>query len=311
MTDSLHDRRSGEQGLIFNIQRYSIHDGPGIRTTVFFKGCPLRCRWCSNPESINTIPEIVFRSARCDGCGKCVSACEPGALKLDGNQVEIDRQKCDLCLKCVSACFAEALEITGRYYSLEEVLDEASRDEPFYHNSGGGVTLSGGEPLYQPEFAINLLKACKAKGLHTTLDTSGQVKWEVFEKALPYIDLVMYDIKHIDEESHKSGAGISNTLILENLRRIADTGNVRLWIRIPVIPGFNDSNDHFERLAAKIKGLPAEKVSLLTYHEWGKTKYEALGREYLMQGAQAPSAERMEELAVIVRAAGFEVTADY
>ena len=311
MTDSVHDRRSGEQGLIFNIQRYSIHDGPGIRTTVFFKGCPLHCRWCSNPESINSVPEIVFRSTRCDGCGRCVKACVPGALKLDGNQVEIDREKCDLCFKCVTACYAESLETTGRYYSLEEVLDEASRDEPFYHNSGGGVTLSGGEPLFQPEFAINLLKACKTKGLHTTLDTSGQVKWEVLEKALPYVDIVMYDIKHVGSDLHRQGTGAGNELILENLRRIAGYGKVRLWIRLPVIPGFNDSREHFEKLAAAIKGLPAEKVSLLTYHEWGKPKYEALGREYQMKGTEAPTAVKMEQLAEIIRAVGLEVTTDY
>jgi pyruvate formate lyase activating enzyme len=161
MAASQNERSSGEQGLIFSIQRYSIHDGPGIRTTVFFKGCPLHCRWCSNPESINGQRELVFRKSRCNACGRCISVCEAGALRQDREGVALDRGKCKLCLKCLEACYEEALEVTGRYHSLNEVLDECLRDEPFYHNSGGGVTLSGGEPLHQPEFALNLLRECK------------------------------------------------------------------------------------------------------------------------------------------------------
>ncbi|MBN1376464.1 MAG: glycyl-radical enzyme activating protein [Dehalococcoidia bacterium] len=311
MNDAIADRRKEGEGLIFSIQRYSIHDGPGIRTTVFFKGCPLRCRWCSNPESINPYPELIFRVARCDGCGRCISVCAPAALSPGQGCVQLDRGKCDLCLQCLDTCFAEALEVTGRYYGLEEVLDECLKDAPFYGNSGGGVTLSGGEPLNQPSFAINLLKLCKENGLHTTLDTCGYIKWEVLEQALPYTDLVLYDIKHMDPETHKNWMGVSNELILENLQRISLMQKNRIWIRIPVIPGVNDSPGNIEKTARMAAGLSVEKLSLLGYHEWGKPKYDAVGREYGLASIVPPSKERMEELAGIVAGTGIEVTIDY
>jgi len=310
MKDAIADRRKEGEGLIFSIQRYSIHDGPGIRTTVFFKGCPLRCRWCSNPESINTYPELIFRSSRCDGCGRCIPICAPSAISLGQGCILLDRQKCDLCLECMDKCYTEALEVTGRYYGLDEMLAECLKDEPFYHNSGGGVTLSGGEPLYQPSFAISLLKSCKEHGLHTTLDTSGHIKWDVLEKALPYTDLVLYDIKHTDPEAHREGTGVTNELILENLQRIVLKGMNRVWIRVPVVPGFNDSPENIEKTALMASVLGVEKVSLLTYHEWGKPKYDAIGREYTLS-AIAPSKEKMESLAGIITKMGTEATIDY
>ena len=311
MNDVTGKRSREDEGLIFSTQRYSIHDGPGIRTTVFFKGCPLRCRWCSNPESINPYPELIFRVARCDGCGRCIPVCAPSAIKQGQGCIQLDRQKCDRCLKCIDICYTEALESTGRYYNLTEVLAECLKDEPFYHNSQGGVTLSGGEPLYQPAFAINLLKACKEHGLHTTLDTSGQVKWEVFERALSYTDLVLYDIKHMDPEAHREGTGVTNELILENLQRIVSGKNNRVWIRVPVITGFNDSIENIEKVADIASRLKVEKVSLLAYHEWGRTKYEALSREYTLQNTASPSKETMEALAEIVSSKGIEATIDY
>lgn len=311
MKDAIADRRREGEGLIFSIQRYSIHDGPGIRTTVFFKGCPLRCRWCSNPESINPYPELIFRPGRCDGCGRCISLCAPSAIAKRDGSVQLDRDRCDLCLKCMDACFTEALEVSGRFYNLEETLNECLKDEPFYHNSGGGVTLSGGEPLYQPSFAVNLLRSCKEHWLNTTLDTCGHVKWEVMEQALPYTDLVMYDIKHMDPGMHRNGVGVTNELILDNLQRLAQQKQNRIWVRIPVIPGFNDSPDNIEKTARMAVGLRVEKVSLLTYHEWGKPKYDAIGREYTIANAAPPSKERMEELAAIAGKAGVEITIDY
>lgn len=299
------------KGLVFNIQRYSIHDGPGIRTTVFFKGCPLRCKWCSNPESLNPYPEIMVRATRCNGCGKCVEVCTTGAITLDKTNILVDRARCDLCMKCEEVCLIDAIEMTGQHMDVDEVVEECSKDELFYRNSGGGVTLSGGEPLYQPEFALNLLKSCKEKGLSTALDTSGYASWKVLEKVLQYTDLVLYDIKHIDSEMHHSSTGIKNDLILKNLRRVVDTRRARVWIRIPIIPNFNDSEQYIEKLAAFISQMPVEKISLLGYHEWGRPKYEFLGRDYPVNGSVSPSQERLQGLSDIMQSKGLEVTVGY
>ena len=299
------------KGLVFNIQRYSIHDGPGIRTTVFLKGCPLRCKWCSNPESLNHYPEIMVREARCNGCGKCVEVCVPGAIALNNTNVLVDRSKCDSCMKCAEVCLTGAIEVTGQYMNVDEVVDECSKDELFYRNSGGGMTLSGGEPLYQPEFALELLKACKEKGLSTAIDTSGYVDWRALEKVLHYTDLVLYDIKHIDSEMHHSGTGINNDLILKNLRRVVDTGRTRVWIRIPIIPNFNDSEQYIEKLAEFIREMPVEKISLLGYHEWGKPKYGFLGRDYPLDGCVSPTQERLQTLSDIMQSKRLQVTIGY
>ncbi|MBM4446980.1 MAG: glycyl-radical enzyme activating protein [Chloroflexi bacterium] len=302
---------NGRKGLVFSIQRYSIHDGPGIRTTVFFKGCPLRCKWCSNPESMNPYPELMVRDARCNECGKCLEVCVPGAITLDKTSVLVDRSRCDLCLKCVEVCFPSAIEITGQYMNVEEVVEECVKDELFYRNSGGGVTLSGGEPLYQPEFALELLKACKEKGLSTAIDTSGHASWEVLDKVLQYTDFVLYDIKHIDSEMHNSGTGVKNGLILKNLKRVVDTKRAKVWIRIPVIPDFTDSEQYMERLTVFLTNMPVEKISLLGYHEWGRPKYGFVGREYPLDGSVSPSQERLQSLGDIIQSKGLEVTVGY
>jgi len=301
----------GGKGLVFSIQRYSIHDGPGIRTTVFLKGCPLRCKWCSNPESLNPYPEIMVRVAKCNDCGKCLEVCVTGAIALDKTSVLVDRLRCDLCLKCAVVCLTGAIEITGQYMTVEEVVDECSKDELFYRNSGGGVTLSGGEPLYQPEFVLNLLKACKERGLSTAIDTSGHVSWEVLDKVLQYTDLVLYDIKHIDSEIHQSGTGVKNDLIFKNLKRVVDAKQARVWIRIPIIPNFTDSEQYIERLTTVLTNMPVEKISLLGYHEWGKPKYGFLGRDYPLNGSVTPSEERLQGLRDIMQSRGLEVTVGY
>jgi pyruvate formate lyase activating enzyme len=301
----------GVKGLVFNIQRYSIHDGPGIRTTVFFKGCPLRCKWCSNPESISPHQELMVRETKCDGCGKCIDACTHNAIALHDNYLHIDRVKCDLCLKCIDSCPKDVIELSGTYMSVEDAMAECSKDEIFYQNSGGGITLSGGEPLYQPEFALNLLRECKERALNTAIDTSGFSNWNVIEKMLPYTDLVLFDIKHLDPEIHKAATGVDNDIILENLQKIADSSASRVWVRIPVIPAFNDSEIYMGTLAEKLRTVPVEKISLLGYHEWGKPKYTSLGREYPVDGCMAPTEEKLESLQRIMQSRGLQVTIGY
>jgi len=299
------------KGLVFNIQRYSIHDGPGIRTTVFFKGCPLRCKWCSNPESVVPQPEIMVREARCNGCRRCIEVCSPGALSLASTGLWLDREKCDLCLKCIDACWEDAIEVAGRYMSLEEVIDECRKDELFYHNSGGGITLSGGEPLLQADFALALLNRFKILGLNTALDTCGQVQWPVLEKALESADLVLFDIKHLDPAEHRDGTGVDNKLILANFEKAMNSGKARIWVRVPVIPGYNDSNQYMEELAGRLKGMRAEKLSLLGYHEWGRAKYQSLGKAYQLSGRKPLDDHRLGEIIEIFKAKGLDATAGY
>jgi pyruvate formate lyase activating enzyme len=301
----------GLKGLVFNIQRYSIHDGPGIRTTVFFKGCPLHCKWCSNPESISPKPEIMVREARCNGCRRCIEVCSPGALSLASTGLWLDREKCDLCQKCISACWEDAIEVAGQYMTLDEVVDECRRDEPFYRNSGGGVTLSGGEPLLQADFALALLERCKAAGYNTALDTCGQVAWSLLEKALGNSDIVLFDIKHLDADEHRDGTGADNKLILSNLEKAVGSGKSRIWIRVPVIPGYNDSNEYVEKLAGKLRGMKAEKVSVLGYHEFGRPKYQSLGKAYQLSGRKPLDSTRLNEIVEIFKSAGLDATAGY
>ena len=301
----------GDEGMVFSVQRFSLQDGPGIRTTVFLKGCPLHCRWCSNPESQNPHPEIMFRNQSCRDHRACLEACEAGALSLEDGALHLDRAACTQCMDCVKACPNSAFEISGKRMSVEEVVDEACRDELFYTNSGGGVTLSGGEPLAQPEFAHRLLARCKENALHTALDTCGFAPWETLVRLLEHTDLVLYDLKHLDPARHLEGTQVDNALILENLGRTIDSAKSRVWIRIPVVPGYNDSEEHFRRLAAFISSKPVEKVSLLGYHEWGRSKHVALGRKYPL--AQTPSLpkERLEPLEQILTTAGIDVSIDH
>jgi len=314
MTDPSHPRDEsldGDEGMVFSIQRYSLQDGPGIRTTVFLKGCPLRCSWCSNPESQNPHPEILFRKQSCRDHRACLEACEAGAISFENGGPHLDRVACTQCMDCVKACPSSAFEISGKRMSVEEVVDEASRDELFYTNSGGGVTLSGGEPLAQPEFAYRLLMRCKERALHTALDTCGSAPWETLDRLLEYTDLVLYDLKHLEPARHLDGTGVDNALILENLSRTIDSAKSRVWIRIPVVPGYNDSEEYFRELAAFIAENPVEKVSLLGYHEWGRSKHVALGREYPLEQTESLPKERLEPLERIMVAAGIAVSIDH
>ena len=295
-----------KRGIIFNIQRFSINDGPGIRTTVFMKGCPLKCQWCCNPESININQEIMIHNIKCIHCGKCKEICPENAiLSIDGDR-RIDFSKCNFCMKCLSVCPTKTLECIGNFISVDEVMREVRRDSLFYQNSGGGVTLSGGEPLLQWEFTQSILKACKEEGLHTALDTCGYASWEAAEEVLKYVDLVLFDVKHTDTELHLKGTGVSNTLILQSLERIAS--QMRTWIRFPVIPGFNDSQKNIKEVAYLASRYGVEKVSLLPYHEFGKSKYEKLGRDYLFQCTDKVSEKYLEEIRRVFIEKGIQVT---
>jgi pyruvate formate lyase activating enzyme len=266
-------------GLIFDIKRFSIHDGPGIRSTVFLKGCPLSCQWCHNPESQSYQPELIFRSERCLACGDCVDACPHEAARLVNGRIQQNWDLCQLDGSCILTCFPAAREIVGREVTAEEVVEELVRDRVFYEQSGGGVTFSGGEPLAQPGFLEDCLRLSKKAGLSTALDTCGSGSWENLERQLPYLDLVLYDLKILDDKLHQDYTGISNREILDNFKRLVASEN-KVQIRRPLIPGVNDSEEEIERLGkflSKIKG--ENKIDLLPYHALSADKYKRLGRK--------------------------------
>jgi len=294
------------RGLVFNIQRFSVHDGPGIRTTVFMKGCPLSCRWCSNPESQDFGPQLMSRDVVCTGCGACAAVCPRGAIRITEKGVrKIDWERCDQCLVCVDACTYNALQRCGEYKGVREILEEVLRDRPFYKNSGGGVTVSGGEPLLQSEFVIQLLRACKEEGLHTAIDTTGHAPWQKAREALSFVDLILWDIKHLDPGEHERTTGVDNRLILENLERSA--GLAKIWLRVPLIAGFNDSVEHIRGVATLAKKIGAEKVSLLPYHEGGLSKSRQIGVSYQFSDAQPPTEKQVDLLRGIIEKEGLQV----
>ena len=255
-----------QTGRIFDIQKFSTIDGPGIRTTVFFKGCNLRCRWCHNPESQQAQPELLFRKSKCTGCGACLRHCH------------LELKACDLCGACTVYCPAHAREIAGRSYTADELLREILADKPFYRTSGGGVTFSGGECLLQADFLADLARKCKENGVHVAVDTAGCVPWESIAKLIPFADLFLFDVKAADEELHKNGTGVSNKIILKNLRRLSAESECEIIVRVPVIGGYNDSEEEMAAIAALLAPLRIKAVELLPYHAMGNGKYEALGR---------------------------------
>jgi pyruvate formate lyase activating enzyme len=264
-------------GRLFEIQRFSIHDGPGIRTTVFFQGCPLRCLWCHNPEGRATGPLLSFQEDRCVGCGHCFRACPQHAHGMEDGQRVLARDECVVCGLCAAGCPARALELIGREFTIDEVLDEALPDRPFYETSGGGLTLSGGEPLYQIDFAVRLLEAAGQAGLHCAVETCGFVPFPHLERVLPRVDLFLYDIKETDANRHVEYTGVAHRRILDNLRRLHARG-ARIRLRLPVIPGHNDRPDHFAEAAGLVRSLPSlEGVELMPYHRLGTSKLSRLG----------------------------------
>lgn len=267
-----------ECGVLFDVKRFALHDGPGIRTTVFLKGCPLSCSWCHNPESQKPEPEMMFWEERCVGCGACVPVCPVGAISISDGLARTDREGCTVCGDCVAACPKGARAIAGGTWSVDRLLDEIEKDVLFYDESGGGVTLSGGEPLAQAPFAVSLLAACRERRIHTVVDTCGHADWEDLESVASVTDLFLYDVKHLDEARHRELTGASNGRILENLRRLDGAGS-RLWIRIPVVPGLNDAKDEVVALGRFIADLRSvEAVHLLPFHRGGEKKLVRLGK---------------------------------
>jgi pyruvate formate lyase activating enzyme len=320
-------------GTIFDIKKYSINDGPGIRTTVFLSGCPLSCWWCHNPESQSRTPEFLYRPNRCLFCGVCAEVCPedaitlvchceegdfpdeaiPGYLEIASglrprNDIVTDREKCTACQTCVSACYAGARQFSGYEITVGEVMAQVKREIPFYDESGGGVTFSGGEPLMQPTFLSALLTACRREEIHTTVDTSGFANWNIFEQIRGNVDLFLFDLKHMDSVRHREVMGVPNEVILDNLKKLAEHGH-KILLRIPLIPGINDDEENLQASGKFLASLPSlQGVELMGYHDIAQAKYEALGWDYKLPNTRPPTEEAMSHAAEVLRSYGLQVT---
>ena len=308
-----------QQTLVSHIQRFSVNDGPGIRTCVFLKGCPLHCEWCHNPETIGHEPEIYWKRRLCVQCGACLDACPKGAINPpispdltrdpESGYQKIIREKCDRCMACIDRCKYEALSLVGTPMTVGEIIDEVERDREFYDNSMGGMTLSGGEPTAHADFAIDLLKAAKEVNLHTCLDTNGFAPWDVLHHMVTYVDIILFDLKHIDPGPHQGKTGVNNKTILTNLARLCGI-NKEIWVRIPVIPDFNDGLEVHERTAEFLSSLPGPiaRVDLLAYHNWCQDKYDWLGIHWSMQAIQALDPSLLKRAVSIYEKQGLTTT---
>lgn len=282
--------------MIFNIQKCSIHDGAGLRTSVFFKGCPLHCPWCANPESQRYEKEIMELPRKCIGCGACQRVCPESAISSGKDGFRIDRKLCKKCFKCTEVCYAESKKVVGEEMDLESLFKEINKDKLFYQQFGGGVTFSGGEPLTQVEFLMEIAKMCKKNHISTALETCGFGFYEEFKEALPYIDYMFIDIKHIDSDLHRRMTGVGNERILDNIKMISGHG-IPITIRTPVVPGYNDSDENIAGIASFIKEIPnIADYELLPYHDLGASKYASLGAVYGLEGIKPPTEEKMIRL---------------
>lgn len=288
----------GNKLFISQIQRYSMHDGPGIRTTYFLKGCNLRCQWCHNPETQHRYREIQYMEKRCRGCGVCLNVCPEKAISIKNNRWHLDLGKCAACGVCVENCYADALQMSGRYVDIQDTLDDAYYDDLIF--GWGGITLSGGEPMLQIEEVSEMLKMAKEKGIHTAVDTAGCVSWSNFEKIIPYTDLFLFDVKAVRNHIHKEYIGVANRLILENLKRLSWTGKTEIWIRMPLIHQVNDSDEDISAFMAYYRELgKIERIDLLTYHSYGLYKAQSLQMQAKV--FQEPDAGRMQKIKEMIQ----------
>ena len=274
------------KALIFNVQKFSLNDGPGIRTVIFFKGCPLCCRWCSNPESQSKKVQIMWNKEKCLGCCTCVRSCPQKAILQLSDEISIQDDKCDGCGICVNNCPGHALTSEGEWKTVEDLMSVCLQDRLFYEESGGGVTLSGGEPLMYPDFVIALLEALKAEGIHTAMETTGFASPEVFNRIIPHVNLLLFDMKHWDEEKYIEETGVSNQLVLKNMKYAVALGK-EILTRIPVVPGFNDQLTDAEGFCRRLNEVGLTRVQLLPFHQFGENKYTQLGRDYFYTNAPA------------------------
>jgi pyruvate formate lyase activating enzyme len=310
VTEPPREAERAASGLVWDIRRYTLHDGPGIRTAVFFKGCPLGCLWCANPEAQARGAELLWIKERCLACDLCRGTCPHWAISLDDNgEPHFDRELCDLCGLCTMRCPGGAMNLVGREMTVDEVLQEVMRDEGFYMRSGGGLTLSGGEPLAQPGFAAAILERYKVeeRGRHTTVETCGHAAWEALAPLVPFTDLFLFDVKHMDGAEHRRLTGAGNELILDNAARLAASSSA-LVIRLPLVPGCNDSDDNVRRTAEFARSLQGvTRIDILPYHRLGEPKYARLGRTCPLAGTAVPTGDTLARASAIIEEAGLTV----
>ena len=291
--------------IITNIQRFSIHDGPGVRTVVFFKGCPLNCPWCANPETKTIQKEIIVQLNKCIGCGYCEKECKTGALIFKGRPF-IERSKCIACGACATVCYAKALELQGKDIEVNELIDEVLKDKPFFDKSGGGLTISGGEALMQPYGASELLKLAKQNGINTAIETTGFATSDVFAKVIENCDTILFDLKHTDDKQHREYIGVSNNIILNNLL-FAAKSDKKIVVRIPLIPGFNMSAEYAASVANIMTELKLDELHVLPFHQMARGKYIGLDKEYAYADVPPPTDEQVEEFADMIRKSDIKV----